>query len=1272
MNSSLHNLICTARRVVHRDALFATLVFAMAFVPAVLLVAWLISGLHLWPAPSVVPLVIEAFAGVFAGLVAWFGVRRWVRSVTDEQVAAAAERSFGLPEGDVRGVLELSRNQPAGCSDSLIRRAEQQALSRLGTVPADALSGALGVSVRRRKRNAFAVLGALSVLVIAAGFMAPTRSRASWAPLLHPVAHLSPPPLPAIQLRPGNIEVARGSSLDVHVVAPMRDAVLLQWRAAGDVLREESIALTDAAGSATIVRVDAPVKYWVRGPDGAVTDTFRITPIDPLLVSELTVEVIYPAYLERPAERFDGEVPSLEIPQGAELRIHGRMTRPLSRAALERDSTGAVVELKVDGDAFSGRWIPRNSGTYAWHFRSASDAAPELAPPAFELTVLADQAPTVDISYPGTDTVLNAEMMQSIIASASDDYGLRNATLVSWRTSSLGQRDPAVEQPVTLEGDEQRAIARALLDATSRGLLPGDTLSYFIRVTDNSPARQSGVSPTYKLRIPGMEELREQARRDAEDLVQDAQNLSRTANELQTSTRDLQRKSVDARSGNRGGQGGSPGGDPGQRQLDFQNMQQAKSVLERHEQMLGQIDDMKKRVDALQRAMAAAGLQDPELQKRLQELRELYQQALTPELKQKLEQLRQGIDQLDPEQVQRALEQLSQQQDAMKQQLERSLEMMRRAAAEQEMNRLSEEAKQLSKQQEALAEDMKRGQGNPAEQAKQQKELSERTESLNNALSALQKLLQQQGEESAAQKTGEAQERAGEAQKQMSQAAQQAQRDQGQQAAQNGEQAAQKLGETAKTLEQARQQMAEGWKKEVQEAMDKATNDALSLAQQQNELLEKMKQQEQGDQRQQPGGMQLPRPPQLPKPQMQAGKQQQQQSGQQQSGQQQSGQQQSGQQQSGQQQSGQQQSGQQQGGKQQGGQQQGGQQQGGQQQGGQQQGGQQQGGQQQGGQQQGGQQQGGQQQGGQQQGGQQGGQQQGGQQQGGQQNGEPGASGEQPSIRAQQQALKQGLEQLGRNLSEAGQRSAMLNRDVGAALGRANLSMEQTMRAMEQNPDHMPTQEAAQTLDALNRLALELLKNNQEIQNSQAGTGLQQALEQLADLAKQQGSVNSQASALAPMNLAPQTMAQQMSQLARQQREIASKLDGMNNMGGKEDVLGRLDELAREANQIAREMEGGRLTPQTMARQERLFHRLLDAGRTLEREDYSDERQAERPGSVGASRAGALDPKLLEAVERYPAPTPEQLRELPPAVRRLVLEYFEKLNRPEMPSKEKR
>src|SRR5690625_591746 len=89
--------------------------------------------------------------------------------------------------------------------------------------------------------------------------------------------------------------------------------------------------------------------------------------------------------------------------------------------------------------------------------------------------------------------------------------------------------------------------------------------------------------------------------------------------------------------------------------------------------------------------------------------------------------------------------------------------------------------------------------------------------------------------------------------------------------------------------------------------------------------------------------------------------------------------------------------------------------------------------------------------------------------------GEIGGSGtaNAETLRSEQTALQQGLQSLGRDLAEAGRRSAMVNQDVGSALGRATLSMQETMEGLQRSDEtqRMPLEEARRAVDALNQLA---------------------------------------------------------------------------------------------------------------------------------------------------------------------------------------------------------
>ncbi|MEX1050226.1 MAG: hypothetical protein WEC54_01625, partial [Gemmatimonadales bacterium] len=134
---------------------------------------------------------------------------------------------------------------------------------------------------------------------------------------------------------------------------------------------------------------------------------------------------------------------------------------------------------------------------------------------------------------------------------------------------------------------------------------------------------------------------------------------------------------------------------------------------------------------------------------------------------------------------------------------------------------------------------------------------------------------------------------------------------------------------------------------------------------------------------------------------------------------------------------------------------------------------------------------------------------------------------------------------------------------------------------------------------------------------------------------------------------------QELQRLSQEQRQLAQELDRLRAAQGRDG----LDPLAQEAREIAAQLEAGVLDRQTVERQEQLYRRLLDQGRTLQGEEPDEEREREsrtaRPGERFVPPAARRDDG-----PRYPYPGWEALQRLAPETRRAVLEYFRRLNEP--------
>ncbi len=274
--------------------------------------------------------------------------------------------------------------------------------------------------------------------------------------------------------------------------------------------------------------------------------------------------------------------------------------------------------------------------------------------------------------------------------------------------------------------------------------------------------------------------------------------------------------------------------------------------------------------------------------------------------------------------------------------------------------------------------------------------------------------------------------------------------------------------------------------------------------------------------------------------------------------------------------------------------------------------------------------------------------------------GEAGAS-----TRARQAAVEEGTHAIEQEISAAAGRHALVSPQLEAALGYAQNQMKQAREQLEQG-DPNPASAAPfaeQALDALNATAHALVRTAERVAGAQSGSGFQEAVEQLARMAQQQQGMNGDAQGLLPMmGMGGDAMMQRIRELANRQRQLAEQLERLQ-AGGDAGAAGA---LAQEARELARQLEAGRLDRRTIERQERLYRKLLDAGRSLSGEEPDEQKQRTSRSATGDSVhiPAALLPGATGTGPKVRYPTWDELTGLTPEQRRMVLEYFRRLNEP--------
>jgi hypothetical protein len=1098
--------VAAVRGYLRRRAALGSSLWVAGGIGALLLVAWIFAGSDGWPQGSDVPLLVDVLIALWiVGALALHGrsMRRWFHEVP---LSHSIEGAVGLRRGIVRGTLELGRAVPAGVSSTLATRAVLRTVMDLEGRNQAELAGELGSRVALWTRRGLGFAAMFAVVLTAVAVLWPGRTARAWAGVASPFATMVDPVLAPIVVRPGDVEVLRGTDVQLAIDAQGRANVVLAWQAAGEVARRESLPVREGRASHVFEAVGATIEYRVRGESGYETETYRIVPIDPLFVSDLTVGVVYPPHTGIPPEEYRGDPPPLRLPVGSSLTFDGYASRPLSRAQLIDTAGAAVLALEVDETAFTGAWRPTRNGSFAWDFLDRTGSPAEIQPAPIEILMVADSAPVVTIPLPGRDTILPLNLRQPLVLEAHDDYGLRRLELVAYRVTAFGERLEPLRQGLDL-GGTRAALARPLLDLTTWGLLPGDTVRYYATTVDNAPVGQVGRSREYVLRMPAAAELRREAESALEGAAERLEELASEAARQAEENRDQALESA-----------AQPSNDePRSRDADeFEEREELRAALEEQAGLTTEVDSLRAELEALERMLEEAGQADPELRAELDELQELLRETAGEDLQRRMEELAEALEQDDMRQANQSLEDLAAEQEMFRQRLEESIERFKRAAVEQDFRATTSEAEELARQEQALADAMREADA-PELRAQQQEELADRAEQLESQMERLEDRLRELGEEEAAEGVEQARERSQASREQMQQAQQQVEQGENRQGGERAQEAAEQMQEAAEQLAEAQQEMAQDQMEEQVAALQRTADDALSLARRQSELREQMR---------------------------------------------------------------------------------------------------------------------------------------------------GAGEDELAQMRGDQASVLRGVQNVAENLQIATEGAMGANNELSAQIGRTMQSVQETLEAMETRGGATPSPvgEAEEVVGDLNQLAMMAIAVADQMGQPGTGQSGDEVGEQLEQLAQEQGELMNQSGQLMPMQLGEQAMSQQLQQMSQGQQSVASDLGELADEPGSADALGDLRELAAEAELLSQQLAQGRLTPDVVQRQERLFHRLLDAGRSLEREEFSEERESEVPGAFERGEVAPLTAEQLGAMP-YRLPDPAQLQGLAPAVRQLVLEYFERLNR---------
>lgn len=269
----------------------------------------------------------------------------------------------------------------------------------------------------------------------------------------------------------------------------------------------------------------------------------------------------------------------------------------------------------------------------------------------------------------------------------------------------------------------------------------------------------------------------------------------------------------------------------------------------------------------------------------------------------------------------------------------------------------------------------------------------------------------------------------------------------------------------------------------------------------------------------------------------------------------------------------------------------------------------------------------------------------------------------------EQQRLSEGGKKTLDELYELARQSRFITPELGRIMGEAVRRLQESERAFAEGnrPSGMSGgREASRSLD---QTVLALLQTNEQMCNSNCSGGSQNPLSRMRSLAGQQESLNQDMQGMMGQSQGGSRLSsgggqgERLAQMAARQEMIRRGLQEVQGtVGERSDILGRLDDLGKEMEEVVQEMRSRDVDERILKRQEKILSRLLTAQRSLRKEGEKEERVS-RPGMNPADRQSPPPIAGMRAQE-------EGLRRgilrgaqdpVPSEFRRLVETYFRSL-----------
>jgi len=434
----------------------------------------------------------------------------------------------------------------------------------------------------------------------------------------------------------------------------------------------------DSVYRADGIEATSSLSYYVQ-MDEFKSESYRLDVQVRPRFDNLAVKITPPAYTRLPEKDLEYPYPVLNLYPGSNLKINGHLNKTVAKIQLLSEHnlltvTGAPSDSL---DRFTTEIKPEKKDTLRFQITDHNGLENRNPFNTF-LNITEDESPVVVIREP-TGTIMQNEPQEiDILYQVTDDFGIEE-TQLRWEIYRAYVDKPEVNT-LQLMSPENGRNTRISWDLSEVELRPRDELRFRIRARDNDAISGGkwGESQEVVIQVPSMaeffEEIDSKERSVQGELEQVSENFEQMEQEFE---RFLERLRENPEGG-------------------FEEQEMLESVSEQQRDVDETVKQLKEQFEELRRDMDESSNISEETMDSYRELQQLMEDLDDPDLQKALQDLRDAMENMNPNQIEQALKNVSFNEELYKERLERTKELFKKLKMNSDLDKLAQQYEDLS------------------------------------------------------------------------------------------------------------------------------------------------------------------------------------------------------------------------------------------------------------------------------------------------------------------------------------------------------------------------------------------------------------------------------------------------------------------------------------------------------------------------------------------------------------------------------------------------